>query len=380
MIHTGPRWEEAIYGGGQVISRVELLNTGEQIKPLDGSSVTLDITAAVRATATLLFGGPSLVPTTVDSLLAPYGKEFRIWRGVRLSDGYEEMVPLGIYHIQDTNLSEGPDGVVVTVSMSDRAQKAIDAQFESVYSIAPGTDFVAAIITMIGEGTPVGLTNVITTEFDTPTLTGEQGADRWGFGQEMTAMIGCHLYWDNTGALAIQPIASVEDAAVSSIVEGEDGVEFPNLLEIGRTWSRREAHNKWIVTGDNTDDVGGAPPTATAVDDDPNSPTYYDGEFGHKPEMYHSSFITNSVQATDAASGKKAQESGLTQAVSFGSVVNPALEPDDVIQVKRTVLDPDSGELVEIANEKHIIDSLTIPLGTDQPMTGQTRSFRSVSV
>ena len=214
-----------------------------------------------------------------------------------------------------------------------------------------------------------------------PMHQGEQGGDRWAMAQDMASVLGCDLYWSNTGVLTLQPISSLGDAPVASIVEGEDGVEVkPSLLDIGRTWSRRESHNKWIVIGVNPADADGAtpPPTATAIDDNPSSPSYYYGPFGRKPEVWNSSLIESTAQATDAAEGKKAKEIGLTQEINFGALVNPALEPGDVVHVKRTRMV--EGELFEVANESHILDSVTIPLDAGTPMQGSTRAIQAIDV
>ena len=117
-------------------------------------------------------------------------------------------------------------------------------------------------------------------------------------------------------------------------------------------WSRTESHNKWIVIGDNPESEGAAPPRGEAIDDDGNSPTYYYGSYGRKPEIWHSSFIESDEQAQDAADGKRAKEGGTTQSVDFGSLVNPALEPGDVVRITR------SRDGVTLVDESHIIDSI----------------------
>ena len=342
--------------------------------------MTLDLTAAVRGSCQLQFGDPTLIPQAVGDLLVPYGNEIQVSRGIR-SGGFEHLVPLGIFGIQDVSLSDTPEGITIDVTGADRAQKAIDATFDEAFTIAGGTLATTAILNLVSGGMTVAETDFISRAGNAPMHQGEQGGDRWALAQDMAYVMGCDLYWSNTGVLVLRPISSLGDAPVASIVEGEDGVEVnPSLLDIGRTWSRREAHNKWIVIGVNPASATGdtPPPTATAIDDNPSSPTYYYGPFGRKPEVWNTSLSDTTAACLEAAEGKKAKEIGLTQEINFGALVKPALEPGDVVHVKRTRMV--EGEVFEVANEAHILDSITIPLDAGTPMQGSTRAIQTIDV
>ena len=52
-------------------------------------------------------------------------------------------------------------------------------------------------------------------------------------------------------------------------------------------------------------------------------------------------------------------------------IPNPALEPSDVVYVKRARAGIGEDETY---GEAHVIDTLTIPLTADQPITGTTRA------
>ena len=52
--------------------------------------------------------------------------------------------------------------------------------------------------------------------------------------------------------------------------------------------------------------------------------------------------------------------------ISFGSVVDPAQRPGDIITIERPLSVP-------AGTEKHILDQVTIPLGAEGEMSGQTR-------
>ena len=118
-----------------------------------------------------------------------------------------------------------------------------------------------------------------------------------------------------------------------------------------------------IVTGDNTGD--GPPVRGVATDSNPESPTYYLGSFGKVPRFYASSFIRTDEQAQQAAQLILDRELGTTQRVTFGSVVDPTLEPGDVARITRAALGID---------EDHVVDTLTIPLEASVAASGATRA------
>lgn len=376
MITVPQKFLDYIYQSHKLVVKVVDAQTNTELE-IDDGSVTLDQTAATRGSANLTFKDLGLMPADENSLLAPYGREFYIYRGLRLPDGWQHLVKLGVFRVEDVSLTEDSSGDYsgFQVVMLDRSARVIDDIFEAVVSIAGGSDYLETIADLVSDAVPNLQTDFITKTALTPTLSGEQGEDRWAFVQTMAEAIGCELYFNNEGELTLRPVAQPSGASCGCITEGEEGVEVhPALLSLEASWSRRDAHNKWIVVGDNAD-IDGAAPTATALDDDPASPLNYYGQFGKKAEVYHSSFITDTTMAQEAADGKKAKESGISQEVNFGSLVNPAMEPGDVVEIKRTKRDWNSGELVVIADETHVIDSITIPLSADKGMEARTRSI-----
>lgn len=283
---------------------------------------------------------------------------------------------LGLLRIEELDIQAGAD-LNLSVSLLDRSNRVAEARFEAAGEITGGTDYAEAITSVVAGALPV-TTDFPALDMQTPTVPYGEGEDRWAWAQDMAAAIGMDLYFDAAGTLVMRPVPNLASDPVAYLVEGESGLSVkPSLLDVSKRWSRTEAYNRWTVIGENPAEEG-EPPRGVATDDDPESPTYYYGEFGPKPkEPYSSPFITTDDQATDAAEGMKQKELGTTQTVSFGALVNPALEPGDVVHITRTQRDPTNlDRLVEIADERHIIDSLTIPLGAGEAMQGQTRAVR----
>lgn len=360
---------DALTSSHQIATLVEVLRDGEVITtlPVTAGSVTLDATAASRGRVDLTAvddGTSGLVPTTSDSTLAPYGNEMRVYRGVTYPDGTSELVSLGIFRIDSVDVNDTGDQLELRLAGLDRSARVIDARFEEASQINSGTSLTTAIGDQL---TAAGITDVLTADtvaHTTPLVILEAGGDRWQTIQQLATAAGMSVYFDGDGLPVARVIPTASDNPVATLTEGQGGV----LLQAGRRWSREGAFNRVIATGEKTGDT--APPRGVATDDNALSPTYYYGRFGKVPRFYSSPLLTTSDQCADAAAGILARELGTTQQITFGALVNPALEPGDVVTVTR--------ERTGI-NEAHVIDSLTIPLQADQSMSGRTRAVQTTT-
>ena len=353
---------ERIAASHKVAVEITILELGEEIATIAtgiSGSVTLDSTAATRGRMDVTIAGADLVPFTASDPLAPYGREIQIKRGIEHNGG-RELVSLGIFRIDRTQISESSDGLQIRVSGGDRSVRVIDARFEEPYQVAAGTNYATAIEELVAVADASIQFDLTATTRTTPLLTANEGDDRWKLAQDMAGSLGHLLYFDGDGVCVSRPISSTgATAPAAQLVEGDGGL----LLTADRVWTRKSTFNRVIATGENTGN--GTPVRGVATDDNPLSPTYYYGPFGKVPRFYASPFITTTGQAEDAAAGFLARELGTTQTVDFGTVTNPALEPNDVARVTR---------LRAGIDEDHIIDALTIGLDAAAAMTGRTRA------
>lgn len=351
--------------------RIDLLENEEKIDSVDtvtAGGVDFDANAASRSSLNLTIvddGTLGWAPTSPDSPLAPYGNEIQAFRGIEFQDRIE-LVSLGIFQIQRPSASDSPQGISISLSGPDRSIRFIDAAFEEDGQIASGTEVDAAITSVLQEAWSDVPLDLAATSVQLPLLAYSEGEDRWAFAQGMAMSIGAELYFDRNGTCVMRPIPSAgQGDPVATIAEGEGGA----LLGAEREWDRGRIYNRVILTGENPN-VSGTPPRAVATDNNPLSPTYYDGPFGKKPKFYSNQFISTTAQAQDAANGLLARVIGAPDTISFSGLVDPGRDPSDVIRITRERLG---------INEDHIIDTLSIPLEASGEMGGTTRVAQEFS-
>lgn len=330
---------------------------------LEGSTVTIDGTAEIRARADLNLN-PDDLPFDATDPLAPFGNEIWLARGITYSDGTRETVPLGRFRIDGDDISDAGDSFTLQVPCLDRSAIIMDAVFEVPYEVPASITFNAAIAAIITDAWPAVQMNFATTIYVTPngitapTITAREGEDKWDFCRGLGEAMKCDLYFDRVGVLQLAPVPLGTSLAVAEIAEGEQGL----LLSASRNWSRDDAVNRVVVTGNTFRGV--------AIDDNDLSPTRYGGPFGKKTYEYTPSSPAEDLLTSDAHAASMARtilttKLGIAQQVSFSALVDPRFDPYDVIRVRRLRLG---------VNQDSILDSLTIPLDPGGTMDGSVRA------
>lgn len=363
---ASPRLIKALNQGHETVVVVQVLDgvTGQilrEITTVENGGVTLDASAAIRGRCDITLiddGFQDLIPATPRDMLAPYGNELRIGRGVRFPDGTAEAVSLGVFRMRQVATEDIGSAATIHITGLDRWSRLVDARFEAMYVVPGGTNVITAIRNIAQDAWPGIPTDLGTTNYTTPQRIAERGTDRDAIMQDLARSIGSELYFDGTGTLVRRPIALATDNSRWIITEGDGGA----LLSAGRAWDSERVYNKVIASGEPLDDT--PPVCAEAWDDNPMSPTYYHGPFGKRPRFYVSQMLTSTQQAADAAAGILAGAIGTSQQVSFEQLVDPTMEPGKVVQIMRERLG---------LEEKHVLDTLAIPLDARETMTARTR-------
>jgi hypothetical protein len=297
--------------------------TGTEIAII-GGDVQADATAAIRATLQLTTS--TAFPERASDDLAPYGNEIFVRRGIAFGGGRVEWVSLGYFRIHSVEQDDDPDAPV-RIAAQDRMAGIVEARLITPRQFAAATLYGSVVDDLVTEVYPWA-----TIEWDDTTdgdalgrsLIAEE--DRWQFLDDLVTSRGKIWYWDHRGVLMIRTAPDV-DEPVWEVNAGASGV----LIAVSRDLSRDGVYNAVVASGEALDTT--EPPRAVAVDDNPLSPTYWEGAFGKVPRFYSSPFITTTDQAQATANAMLRAKLGLPYRVEFQAIVNPALEPWDPVAV-----------------------------------------------
>lgn len=336
-------------------------------------SVDATATADVRRTCSLTVVGlpKSLVPTRRNrSPLDVYGNELAIHAGVAWPDRVE-LVPQGVFEITDSEVVDTAEGITASLSGRDRAGRFGDAKLLSPWGTAPGTSAIDAITDLAADRYP-GLTIVDNTSAaDTfPPHVVEEEKDPWAAGILVFARaVGAEAFFDRAGRLVVRDVPQISSLPVSwRFFEGRGNP----AVKLSRKYSVTGAANAIVMKGENSSN---APVKAVAVDTDPLSPTYYGPDadnpvaagFGPRPVFESSPLVTTTEQAQRAADAMLRQLSGATEMVNITAVPNHAVDPGDVVHVRRGR----SG-----FDDVYVVDSVSVPLSNEGTMELACRVLR----
>lgn len=335
------------------ITEVQLFTTDGRVLPVShtGGSVPVDRGQAIRRTCTVTGCDTSLIPLTPAGQLATYGARLLIRRGVEYGDGTTELVPLGMFRLDEVegDPAEGP----VTLTGKDISVIVADDKFVTPYQ-ATGT-VVGAVTALITRSIPDA--QVISLIVDSPIgpRAWDADGDPWAACQEIAAAAGAECFVNADGVFVISTLPDLLSVTPVWAVEATEGGVY---VKGARAMSADGVFNGVLAKGDSAG--AGAPVQYLAVDTDPGSPTYWDGPFGHRPTTYSSSTLTTLAACTAAANVKLKAAKAPNATGDLSSLPNPALEPGDVIRVTH----PDG------LRELHQISSFTVPLdeGGDFPI------------
>lgn len=357
MWPVSPRFVAALRRPHAVVSACTLSrpSVADASLTVVGGSVTVDAGSRVRRRLTL-----DVVSSTVDRMpglfaaLAGPGAELRPYRGLRYADGTTELVPLGVFGVDVDSISYDPGGTV-SVQGVDRFARVTEARFE-----APVTTNGLAVTEALRLATAAG-SGWSSRNDSTSTATTRQAVwdrDRDMAVEELAQAAGAEVFFDAAGVAVARDVPSISGTPVWSVDASETGV----LLGATRTRQRAGTYNVVVVVPVAVDGVTPFAPV-TVADTDSTSPTYV-STYGRVPRFYASPLVTTSTQATTAGLALLRRASAVNASMTLQSVVNPALDAGDVV----TVLLPD------MTTERHLIESVTIPLDLETAQRLQTRS------
>lgn len=335
--------------------------------PILGGDVQFDATAEIFASLSLQTtgtapDGTSLFPRRAGDLLAPYGNEIFLRRGVDL--GPEIIwVPLGIFRINDAEQDDAFDAPI-QIAGQDRMAGIVDGRLVDPVQFDAGRTIGSIVAELVAPIYPAAVI-VFDDDSDQAAL-GRQllvEESRYEALQDIARSLGKVIYFDGIGVLRIED-APEPDTITWHVRAGRHGV----LITADRQVSREGMANGIVATGEGGDTED--PVRGIAVDAGPNSPTRWGGRFGRVPRFYSSPILTTEAQAQKAAESLLRRYIGMPYNVSFGTVPNPVLRPRDVIRITHK----------DGNRETHIVETCRIPLQADAAMSGTTREQTLIQV
>lgn len=335
--------------------------------PIEGGDVRFDATTEVLATFRMTTqgtdptSGRSWFPRRATAPLAPYGDEIFVRRGVDIGSTIL-WSPLGYFRLEDTEQDDDPESPI-RLAGSDRMAAIVEADMVTPRVFRRTTPVANVFNRLVRDVYP-----------DATVVFDDSGADpigrqlvvddsRYEPLAELADGLAKVFYVDGAGRFRVEAAPS-DDTIAWRLAAGRGGV----LLRGGRRLSRRGAFNAVVVDGEG----GGTdqPARGVAVDSGPTSPTRWGGRFGKVPRRESLPGVTTDLQAAAAAREILRRNLGAYYSADFGSIVNPALRPRMVLWVEQR-----NGD-----GEKHVVETLSIPLTVDGTMTGTTRERTLVSI
>lgn len=342
-----------------MVSAVTVTTSNGYTLFVKGGKVDMDSNRDIGRIADCEFVPTSTMTTDqIFTILTTPGVEITISRGLTL-DIKTELVPLGVF---STDQAEVSKSVTATVkwSGSDRSKKIARARWTDPYQIASGTTLASAGTALLQSrvaGISCDFSNVQDTIQATHTYDAGADSNPWKNAKELFWDHGYDLRFDGRGIARAYTIP--DPATVATAFDFGAGTTSM-ILDGTQTVGLETVYNGVIATGEGSEID---PPVRAEVwDTDPTSPTYYLSGFGKVPYFFSSPMLTTQTIANKTAASILARVKGRFQKLVWPSIVNPALEPFDVVTVTFW------GKTY-----KSILDAIIIPLGANEAMSASAR-------
>jgi hypothetical protein len=372
----GPHYLEQLRHSHESHLRVRLHSGGALVGDLlpEAVNLTIDGKAEVWRTADINVGVDFWESETREFLEAANVQtgEITIEHGISYESSVASIqwVKLATLRIDAMNMTLLAAGRNITAM--DRAM--LVSEFQIVDDRPLNKPYVQMIEDLLDETIPganfmVGA-GVSLTKAPAPGKSISKGSNRLSEIVAMADVLSARFYNDPLGRFRLDffdPTAT--PLTVWDVNDGPEGV----LLSMTQSFSRAEQYNALGITyTPDTDDADWVSHVVYVHDDDPTSPTFYNGPFGRKNIFFEEEYdhLPSVAEADALAYRKLAEYTGATRGLAIDAVYNPLLQPGDHIAVTF----PETGEV-----ESHIVERITLTLGTAANMQIETRLKRDTT-
>lgn len=323
--------------------------------PILGGGVSASLTNRVTRNLNLTVH-EDFYPWEETDLLAPYGNELRVFRGVRYGNGEEVVFPVFRGKIQSADLSTGG---TCEIDAADRAQDVDDAGFMAPYNSSKGVNVLSQFQELITDAVPDAEFGPSDTFWQTmPALTWE--SDRGAALDSVGLAAGAFWFCLPDGRYVLRRVPWANSGAPTvTLKDGEGGV----INEALPSRSREGVYNSTTAVAERTD--GSEPTYGTSQDVIPSSPTYVAGKFGRKHKMLRTQAAGSQQAAAGAAADYVRRARSLAQTWSWSQTADAAMELGEVVSL----------DVRGRAGMIQVVSSFSMPLdpNTQMTVTGRTQ-------
>lgn len=354
MWGVSDRYLESVAKPHTQLAYVEILQGGQVVATIDGTSITDPDSGAVvstlggsiqvdrtsvRRSGTINFLDVSgqLFPDEVGDLFAYMDTEIRPWIGLKYWDVNQqvgqpeyEYVPLATLVVTKV------EGTYPQLSISGYDRMWFLDRFPIATKVLTGTPYNTALLRFINSGVPVGhvSVNIPDTDLLLPhtQLYAEQDSVQ-DAAHNLALAAGWQLYVDPMGTFVGQAESSTDDDPVMIYAPGEAST----MMRPTRSLDAGSYINAVVFTCESAMSPS-APFRGYAQDDNPESLTYA-ARVGVRVAFESSPLMTSNTQCVLAARTSLRRQLGIPDILTVPVIPNYALESGDVIRVT----DPDQG-------------------------------------
>lgn len=316
--------------------------------PIEAGEIRIDRTAQNRRAGSIQIPWSLSAAQDLDLDLRTLtlGGYAIVKRGLRYADGSTELITLGTLRVE--SVTWGTLEASASLELADRMAQVRDEPFVAPYA-AVGQRPADAAIQIVRD--VFGATIAYSKPFDPPGPLGDvvYSTTRTEALSGLEEGYGAETYFNADGAFVFAAKPGDGEPVVWSVEAGEGGV----MVDASENLDRTGIYNGVLVKGQAAADQ--APVSALATFDDPESPIRWGGPFGKVALVADSSTASTEAQAASTAQSLLRLRLKQTRSLELTSAPNPALEAGDTIEV----VFPDGRD------ETHLIDAVTIDLGTD---------------
>jgi hypothetical protein len=352
MIHHSALYQEAIHFSHSTYTRVDMVRNDVVVQkdvPVTSGKFVSDRSSDTRLECDVNIALYPWETANVDV----YSSRFRLYRGIT-SIGYNEVFMVGEYRVEQ--ISRTIDG---TLNLKGTGLEAYitDARFLRPRMPMYGANTVAAIQQLITEVVPHARFRNEATRNRSITATSPWERERMDAIDALAESIGAELFCGSDGVFVLRNVPDlINGTPVCRVFTGPTGMIKNESVKNNRD----KVYNAVSVQG--AEGIW-----AWAYDSDPNSPTYYFGEYGQVPRFYSSQYIYDVAQAQRTADKMLSEILGENRTLSFESSPFPFLESGDIVKIG----------LSDGSVENHLLEKISLDLGVDGSFTADTISTRS---